>query len=123
MLKYRPLRSLKVSVHGGDKKTARRTFPEIKACASSYNVVMILQKRKVRKERMSKCNCLKICMEDGERALSYHMDRTGHGKSDARFTCAHETPEETREPWSEAATLVPLPFVIRAASRASRTGT
>lgn len=33
-----------------------------------------------------------------------------------------KNPRETGEPWSEAATLVPLPCAVRAASRTSRAG-
>lgn len=83
---------------------------------------MTLQKRRVQKEPVSKCNRLKTCMQDGEMALSQRIDGTGRGRSDARFTRAREKPRETGEPWSEAATLVPLPCAARAASRTSRAG-
>jgi len=61
-------------------------------------------------------------MQDEEMALSHHMDRTCHGRSDAKSTCAHEKPTETAVPWSETAALVPLPRVVRAASKTSRAG-
>lgn len=48
------------------------------------------------------------------------MNRTGYGRGDARVTCAHEKSKETSQPECEAATLVPLPAAVRAASRMSR---
>lgn len=109
-------------MRAGDKKPARSTFPEIQACAGSCNGITALQRGKVQKEQMSKCNCLKTRMQDGEMSLSHHMDRTGHGRSDARSTCAHEKPKETSKLQSGAAAPVPLLCVTRAASRTSRAG-
>lgn len=69
---------------------------------------------------MSKCNYLTPCIQDERWVLFHLMDRTSRGRGDARVRCAHEKSKERSKAQCEAAALLPLPAVVRAASKMSR---